>query len=373
MSKYWKTVLCLSSLTVILNLLAFWKKFCNFYTDHIYLPIANGYGWLMDQIPFAAGEILMYLGMIFLLVFTGICAAFLFLRKKTAFRQFALRYMKCTLGIVVIMLFSYTVLWFIPFRADSLDVRPDIDGTYSTRELRLARAYVVNQTNNIAAKIQRDEEGHIIYDENTAEKCKEAFAAVSKEYPRLRGYCPDMKKALCSDFLDWMSIGGYTYPYTMEITYNRYITRMYFPTLYAHEMAHHKGYYQESDANFISFLVCSTSDDLCLQYSAYLYLYSYLNDAYCQDILAVNSQAARNEWKVQPKLSEQVERDCKDMQAEYEEAYEAGVNAALEENVSSYAAEVSEVGWETQAELLKENNYDGVVRLVLEYYDGILY
>ena len=50
-----------------------------------------------------------------------------------------------------------------------------------------------------------------------------------------------------------------------------------------------------------------------------------------------------------------------------------GTTTTLEENFSSYAQEVSNVGWETQAEILDEFNYDGVVRLVMEYYDGILY
>ncbi|MDD6070833.1 MAG: DUF3810 family protein [Clostridiales bacterium] len=140
-----------------------------------------------------------------------------------------------------------------------------------------------------------------------------------------------------------------------------------------HEMAHHKGYYKECDANFISFLVCSSSDDLCLQYSAYLEMYDYLDNAYYQYVFKSDSEAVWDEWKKQPDLSEQVVWDTFDMENEYEEAYEEGVNPVLEDKVSTYAEEVSEVGWETQAEILDELNYDGVVRLVLEYYDVFLY
>lgn len=373
MRKYGKILLSIVGITVVLNLFAFCTDFCNFYTDYIYVYIANGYGWLMDWIPFAMGEIFMYLGMIFILLLPITGIVYFFVHKKPAIRLWLRRYLKGVLALAVVILFVYTTLWFIPFRADSLDVKPDIDRTYSLNELELARAYVVNQMNDIAKKIQRDQEGHILYCEDMAGETKEAFAIISKEYPRLKGHYPEMKEAFCSDFLEWMGIGGYTYPYTMEITCNRYTARMDYPTLYAHEMAHHKGYYKENEANFISFRVCSSSDELCLQYSAYREIFYYLDNDYYENIVADDSEAAWEQWEKQPQPSEQVMWDEEDIANERAEMYEEGVNTVLEESVSGYAEEASEVGWDTQADILNEANYDGVVAYVLEYYDGVLY
>ena len=43
------------------------------------------------------------------------------------------------------------------------------------------------------------------------------------------------------------------------------------------------------------------------------------------------------------------------------------------EDYADEAEEISDVGWNTQAQILQEYNYDGVVLLMLQYYDGKLY
>ena len=60
MSKYLKILLGLLGITILLNILAFSKGFCDFYADYIYVHIANGYGWLTNKLPFPMGEIVMY-------------------------------------------------------------------------------------------------------------------------------------------------------------------------------------------------------------------------------------------------------------------------------------------------------------------------
>ena len=45
----------------------------------------------------------------------------------------------------------------------------------------------------------------------------------------------------------------------------------------------------------------------------------------------------------------------------------------LLEDYADEAAEISEVGWDTQSQILKEYDYDNVVYLLLQYYDGKLY
>ena len=56
---------------------------------------------------------------------------------------------------------------------------------------------------------------------------------------------------------------------------------------------------------------------------------------------------------------------------EAEELYEEDEHYL--EEYADEAEEISDVGWSTQAEILQEYNYDGVVLLMLRYYDGKLY
>ena len=70
----------------------------------------------------------------------------------------------------------------------------------------------------------------------------------------------------------------------------------------------------------------------------------------------------------QPELSARVELDDQHNTEEYLENYEVNVNKALEENVSRTAESVANIGWDTQADLLEEKNYGGVVLMLLKYY-----
>lgn len=41
--------------------------------------------------------------------------------------------------------------------------------------------------------------------------------------------------------------------------------------------------------------------------------------------------------------------------------------------VNQVIDEASDFGWEAQADILQENNYNGVFLLLMQYFDGILY
>ena len=170
------------------------------------------------------------------------------------------------------VLFIYTFHWVIPFRSNLLGKSKHKEVQYSEERLRLLRTYIVENLNAVSKQVKRDSEGHIQYDDIDAmyRTVADAMNNISDEYPRLKGYYPPMKAALCSDVLEYMWIGGFTYPYTMEVTYNKYITNLYYPSLLAHESAHHKGYYKENEANFLSYLACTNSEDPIVRYSAFL-------------------------------------------------------------------------------------------------------
>ena len=72
--------------------------------------------------------------------------------------------------------------------------------------------------------------------------------------------------------------GFYTF-FTGEANINVDFPDYTLPYTAAHEFAHQRGIARENEANFIAFLVCSSSDDLYLQYSGYLNLYEYVASA----------------------------------------------------------------------------------------------
>lgn len=396
--KYWKLIGIMALVIGVLNLTALNHNFAEIYILQIYSRIAEVYGRLTSEIPFALGEYLMYFAMGLLVLEAVLLIPFvlkklffcLFLRKnqeergnEKQGRYKGDRKKKGTLCIVIyskgilligmIMLLLYTLNWSIPFRYGlEPETQEEGERLYTLEELGILRDYIVEKTNECAGQIERDEDGNIIYSGNTDEEVMLAMQKSALEFDFLAGDYPAAKPAGCSDFLDWMGIAGYTYPYTMEVTYNKYTKPLYYPVLIAHEFSHHKGYYREDDANFISEIVCLNSESVYLCYSGCLDAYYYLNKAYKSTLYSrYDPDTADSVWAGRAVFSEQVNEDLRANQEIYEAAYAADEHAA--QNLSSAAESVSEVGWNVQADILQEDNYDGVVILLLRYFDGVLY
>lgn len=429
LSLYTKTILMIITITLIINLVAFSRSFCDFYTKHIYHHIANAISRVTGILPFNLGEIMMYLVMIMaVIMIVALLALFIVLlvrrlaavyNKKSIglfykkFRHCVAVYMKVILATLVVTALIYTLNWFIPFRGSGAQVVADMnveataennagandnispeatagestkanenvsgdngvdtsdEREYTTEDLFTLRAILINNINSLAEQVDRDENGYIKKDEDMYEEVVKAMEGLSDIYPILDGYYPKVKLAYCSDILDFMGIGGYTYPYTMEVTINKYTTYMDYGPLVAHEMAHHKGFYTERDANFISFLAGTNSDSRLLAYSSYRYILSYVTDecyTAANEMYNKDPEGTLEFLNKQPELSARVKLDDQHNIEEYQKNYEANVNKALEENVSQAAESVADVGWDTQADLLEEKNYDGVVLMLLKYY-----
>lgn len=413
LSLYTKTILMIITITLIINLVAFSRSFCDFYTKHIYHHIANVISRVTGILPFNLGEIMMYLVMIMAVIMIVALLALLIVllvrrlaavyNKKSIglfykkLRHCVAVYMKVILATLVVTALIYTLNWFIPFRGSGAQVVADMnveatsvestkanenmsgdhgvdtsdEREYTTEDLFSLRAILINNINSLAEQVDRDENGYIKQDENMYEEVVKAMEGLSDIYPILDGYYPKVKLAYCSDILDFMGIGGYTYPYTMEVTVNKYTTYMDYGPLVAHEMAHHKGFYTERDANFIAFLAGTNSDSGLLAYSSYRYILSYVTDecyTAANEMYNKDPEGTLEYLNKQPKLSALVELDDQHNTEEYQENYEANVNKALEENVSQAAGSVADVGWDTQADLLEEKNYGGVVLMLLKYY-----
>lgn len=370
LTTYWYVVLGMVSLILVLNLAACAKPFCNWYKAAVYPFLADLGGYLTGWYSVPLGELLMYFGSILLAIGLLSAAGLPFFHKKAGYRRYAKNYGKMILGITVGVLLIYTLNWVIPFRSDILKVKGARERSYTLEEVRNVRNHLVEELNLCALAVQRDEEGKVIYHNRVNEAVAQSMEALKEEYPILRGYYPPIKTAICSDFLEWMNIGGYTYPYTFEVTYNKYVTDLYYPVLLAHELSHHKGYYQENEANYISFLACINSEDSLVRYAGYLEYYLYISGAYVDTLYAsMSREEAKKEILAQPSVLPIVWEDQWDALEISTERYEADSHPA--EKLESAAGEVADVGWSVQADILQENCYDGVVKMILEYYDAL--
>ena len=388
---YWKILLILASLTGILALLSCLQPFCNFYADHIYGVMNFLIGSVTTLCPISVGEILMYFGALVLILQVIFPLLLIFLRKKSGYRCFVKHFSKSVLMLFTAVLFLHAANWLVPFRAAPLKVSDSNRKTFSLEEMTTVYSGVVNQLNTIAEELERDENGNVLY-LYTEEDIIRAMQNGGGEFPRLTGRYSHMKCAICSPFLEWMGIGGFNYVFAMEPVYNKFTSPLIYPNLSAHEYSHHKGYYQEDEAVFISCVVLSRSDNPLLRYSAYYEMLSYLDAAFEEAFLENQEEKygpcplgngemteEAREWMMRyaneraeyPFISQRVSADFQRGYKIAQEQYEETVSPQLEETFQETAAEVGDKGWELQAEVVKEKTYEGSTLLFLQYFlDG---
>lgn len=113
--------------------------------------------------------------------------------------------------------------------------------------------------------------------EEMNEKLLAAYAAVGEKYPGLLSSLRSrVKPVTASEGMSYLHLTGvYTYM-TGEANINCVFPDYTIPFTAAHELAHQRGIARENEANFIAFLVCTSSDDVYLQYSGYLNMLEYV-------------------------------------------------------------------------------------------------
>lgn len=242
-----------------------------------------------------------------------------------------------------------------------------LGNSHTKKDLAVLRDYIVKKCNTLSIQLQRDDSGAVIYDGDLVSEAVDAMKKIGEEYGQLSGFYVTPKYLTCSGFFSQQNIMGYYFPFSMEANINSmmYITNIA-PTV-CHELAHTKGFIYEDDANFIAFLACIKSDNPFLQYCGYLSVLNYVNNDFYESI-----GHNKNVYKKYTRISDMVADD--NIFLTREDWQEIEKKAVIK---TSTVKKVSNVVMETT---LKVNGveqgmqqYNEVVSLLLDYYNGELY
>lgn len=371
---------------IILNYLA-WRsrEFCDWYIDHIFPVWLNTYARLTSALSISVGEIMLILAVGITAFGIGFFIYNLIRRGK--YTTGLLKYGRTYAWIVLVVGYVMTLNCFILYHAtgfaqkymvketgtmvvdmsDTAVVEVDTKGksAYTRKNLATLRDYLVEQCNTLADQIDRDEQGTAVYSGDLIAESVHAMEAMGQQYDRLSGYYVTPKYLKCSELFSQQYIMGYYFPFSMEANINSvmYITNVA-PTV-CHELAHTKGFIFENDANMIGYLACIQSDDTFLQYCGYLSVLNYVNNDFYKSV-------NKSTYKKHVRISDRVADDNVFLTREDWQAVEkkAVVKTSTVKKVSNNFLNTN----------LKLNGvdegiqqYNEVVNLLLDYYDGILY
>ena len=205
----------------------------------------------------------------------------------------------------------HTLLWGLSYHTGDLseDLRLDVS-SYNLEELTEATEYYRDKAMELAALVNRDEQGNVKFAEfeTLAETAGKGFEILTYEYhyPVFAGSRLPVKQLGWADMYSSMGITGVTFGLTGEAAVNPQIPDVTLPFTMIHEMAHRMCIANERDANFTGFLACSVHPDPEFQYSGFFMAYRY-----CYNALAgVNHpSAAAAAARVKSGVNRQLQQD----------------------------------------------------------------
>lgn len=379
--KKWKQMIpaALIVLSVLLNIIArLSRTFSNCYVNQIFPLWVETYGRLTGLFPFSVGEWMLYLAVLLvaLLLLGGLASLLLwrcspksdfFTRWRKGYKKYVF-FLYWVFGVVCVIM---TLNCFLLYQASPITERFKIGAeskeAYGTQELTILRDYVVEQANALSKEFERDENGYILYQGDMKAEAVNRMQKLGEEIPNLAGYYPMPKELFASGFYSQQYIMGYYFPFSMEANYNRqmYVTNM--PVTMCHELSHLKGFILEDEANFIGYLACVDSEDPFFRYSAYLSVIGYLDRDF---IKAIGEDA--DIYLAHPVISELTAEDKKFLTEEaWQQVEEKAVVST--ETVKQAADTFLNTTLTLNGVADGTVSYSRVVKLLLQYYDGILY
>mgnify|MGYP001156426125 FL=1 len=394
--KLHKILFAIGMIGVIILNIASWKSvpFSDWYIKHIFPIWLNTYARLTSMVPISVGEIMLVLSVaitlfgVCLFVYNLICKR----KFKKAVRKFGIFYAWTVLIVCYVMTLNCFILYhgssfsekYMAHAAEPDTLVASTSGNvivqtttysqnkeqskaYTKKDLAALRDYIVAQCNTLADEVDHDDSGAVYYDGDLIEASRQAMKKLGEDYDQLSGFYVTPKYLTCSEFFSQQYIMGYYFPFSMEANINSvmYITNVA-PTV-CHELAHTKGFIYEDDANLIGFLACIRSDDPFLQYCGYLSVLDYVNKDFIESI-EKNGSVYKSHIRIRDVVAEDNIFLTKENWQEVEK--KAVVSTATVKKVSNTFMDTTLKLNGVEEGVLQYNN---VVGLLLEYYDGTLY
>lgn len=326
------------------------------YSTGIYPVIRSAVSFLTRFVPFSVAEILLYLTVAFIALALIVRIIRLIFVRPGALK----RLISLIISVAVAagyLFFLFYLMWGFNYYRYPVDKKLDLpEREYTVEELYSVCIDLAEKAKEARNGVQLDTSGIFC---GTFREMKsqvtETYKAFGQIKPSFKASVPPAKRVLASKFLSKCGISGIYIFLTEEPCINTNEPFLYQPFSAAHETAHYLGYAREEDANFIAFMVCTTSGSGAVSYSAYMHALVHCGNA----LSKANKELYRELWS----------------------HYSDGMIADFE-NYNEYYDQYSGTDtWNTSNEIndnyLKFNDQDsGVlsyeedVALILRYYDS---
>ncbi len=236
-----------------------------YYSNVAYPPIDRAVRALTGPIPFTLGDLMFFAALAALVAW--------YVRTLRRARRGAKLAHAGGLALRTLALLALLYVWFDVSWAFNYDRIPLAD-KIPVRDERATPAAVdrfadrvVDELNRNAAAAHRE---HPTDEEVGARLVPRLSAVIARLGDRATFPPPRIKPTVFQPMMEWTGTTGFTDPWTHEVNVDASAYFFERPAIYAHEWGHIAGFADESEANLISVLACTTSPDPLLRYSGWI-------------------------------------------------------------------------------------------------------
>ena len=229
-----------------------------------------------DSLQFSLFEILVALIplWIFLVIYLAVRA---FKRGR------AIRYTVNLFAVVLLVLSEYILSLGIAYNTTPLSSSLRLPSTEVTED-KLASVMISlrDEVNELSRSVTYLDDGSSVPSytfRDASEHITSSFDEVFSKYDLGENFYSHAKPIHFGNVMSYFRLTGiYTF-YTGEANVNSAYPMYDMVFTAAHELSHQRGILRENEANFMAYLVCSSSDDVYLRYSGALSMYEYIASA----------------------------------------------------------------------------------------------
>ena len=342
LSKKLLLLLC-QSLLLWLLIFSFGQspQFTVFYSQRIYPLVQEGKSFVFRHIPFSVGDVLY--------IFAGIWLVLTLVRWVYFIRRYGIHKDRLwgsvanTSNVLIFVYVFFLLSWGGNYYKAPLAKTwmPGIKKNSATQKERLRqyRKELIAFAQFLSNHLHATQDGYCTASHNDVNERAIAYYRIYTT-SRVKENGHHIKSTLFAPLLLRMGVDGYYNPFTGEGQVNKGQPAFMMPFLICHEMAHQAGIAAEGDANLMAYALCTRSNDVEFQYSAYLnlWLYSY-NRLYRFD----SSMASSLEATLPPltrlhidTLQQIYQRDHGAMTEYTTDIYDGYLRMQLQEGIKSY-------------------------------------
>ncbi len=228
--------------------------------------------YITNPLPISVAELL-----VITLILCAIMLVFLCILAVKSWRT-RVRILFHILSFIFVMYSWYAIAFGASYHTEPIERKMGFAVTgVDEDDLYELSLYLVGELNDLAKAVANPlGESKMGYDMRTlSERAVSAYDAFVADYPIFENFTSYVKPVMLSRLMAYTGIlGMYTY-FSGEANISTVYPDYCIPASVIHEFAHQRGVAREDEANFISYAVCSYSDDSYIRYSGFLNLFEY--------------------------------------------------------------------------------------------------